>query len=113
MNATNEIYPDMIRNLPEADIPFSGIKGRLLQGKHHQIVFFDIAAIGEVAEHSHGAQWGIVVEGEMELTIGEVKKTYRRGDHYFIPAGVKHAATFKQRTWVIDFFEDSDRYAVK
>jgi len=29
----------------------------------------DIDPIGEVPPHSHGAQWGVVVEGEMELTI--------------------------------------------
>ncbi|MFC2118926.1 NAD(P)H-dependent oxidoreductase [Bacteroidota bacterium] len=33
-------------------------------------VFFDIESIGKVEEHKHGAQWGVVFEGEMELSIG-------------------------------------------
>ena len=45
----NEFYPQTITGLPEADIPFEGVKGWLSQGSDHQIVFFEIEAIGEVA----------------------------------------------------------------
>ena len=106
-------YPEMIKNLPEADIEFKGIRGWISQAKDHQIVFFDIEPIGEVTEHSHGAQWGIVIEGEMELTIGGTTKTYKKGDSYHIPDGVVHSAVFKSRTWVLDFFADKDRYKAK
>ena len=106
-------YPPMIRELPEADIPFEGVTGRLFQGANHQIVFFEIAPIGEVAPHSHGAQWGIVFEGEMELTIDGKTNTYRNGDSYFIPAGVTHSARFNQRTLLMDFFADADRYRAR
>lgn len=109
----DSIYAEEIRQLPEAKIPFDGIKGWLSQGHDHQIVFFDIRAIGKVAEHSHGAQWGVVFEGEMDLTIGGETKTYKKGDHYYIPSGVIHSATFKKRTQVMDFFADKGRYNVK
>lgn len=104
------IYPDMIKNLPDADIPFDGVNGKLLQGDNNQAIFFVIEAIGIVPEHAHGAQWGIVFEGEMDLTIGAETKTYKKGDHYFVPAGVKHSANFKKRTQLMDFFEDKQRY---
>lgn len=110
---TNTIYPDMIKNLPDANIPFKGVNGKIFQAVDHQIVFFVIEAIGEVAEHTHGAQWGVVFEGEMDLTINGVTKTYKDGDHYFIPSGVKHSANFKKRTQLMDFFEDKDRYLQK
>ena len=106
-------YPDMITKLPEADIDFKGIRGWLSQGKDHQIVFFDIEPIGEVTEHSHGAQWGIVVDGEMDLTIGGITKTYKNGDSYVIPEGILHSAVFKKRTLALDFFADRERYKVK
>ena len=112
-NTPENIYPKMIKNLPEAEIEFKGIKGWLSQGKDHQIVFFDIEPIGEITEHSHGAQWGIVIEGWMDLTIGGTKKTYKKGDSYFIPDGMAHSAVFKKRTWVLDFFADKDRYKAK
>lgn len=106
-------FPEMITQLPEADIEFSGVRGWLSQGKDHQIVFFDIEPIGEVTEHSHGAQWGIVVDGEMDLTIGGITKTYRNGDSYVIPEGVLHSAVFKKRSLVVDYFADKDRYEAK
>ena len=109
----NEIYPEIIKQLPEADIPFEGVRGWLLQGQDHQVVFFDIDPIGEVAEHTHGSQWGIVIDGVMELTIGGVKRTYQKGDHYFIPDGVVHSAVFKSRCSVLDFFADRERYKIK
>ncbi len=106
-------YPDMISNLPEADIPFEGVKGRLMQGADQQIVFFEIDPIGKVAEHKHGDQWGVVFEGEMELTIGGETQTYRKGDHYFVPAGIPHSAVFKTKTYLMDVFADKKRYHIK
>ncbi len=109
----HEFYPEIITCLPEADIPFKGVRGWISQAADHQVVFFEIEAIGEVAEHSHGAQWGTVFEGEMELTIGGTRETYCSGDSYFIPDGVPHSAVFKQKTYVMDFFADVNRYKPK
>ena len=106
-------FPQLITKLPQADITFKGVKGWLSQAKDHQLVFMDIAPIGEVAPHAHGAQWGIVVEGEMELTIGNKKHIFRKGDSYFIPKGTVHSARFTTRTFVIDFFADRSRYKPK
>jgi quercetin dioxygenase-like cupin family protein len=106
-------FPEMIKNLPEADIPFSGVRAWISQGKDQQVAFMEIEPIGKVDPHAHGAQWGIVVEGEMELTIGGSTRTYRKGDSYFIPAEVVHSANFKQRTWVIDYFDDKNRYTLR
>ena len=107
------IFPEMINSLPEADIEFKGVKGWISQSKDHQMVFLEIDPIGKVAEHYHGAQWGIIIEGEMELTIGGVKKTYKKGDTYYIPDGVLHSAEFRNKTWALDFFADKNRYKPK
>jgi len=106
-------YPEMIRNLPEIDIPLEGIRGWLFQSREKQIVFFDIQPVGTVPPHSHCSQWGVVFEGEMSLTIGEKTKTYRKGDWYFIPEGVEHSATFPTRVQVMDVFDAPDRYSAK
>lgn len=49
----------------------------------------------------------------MELTIGGITKTHKKGDSYFIPDKVMHSAVFKSRTKVMDFFDDKERYKAK
>lgn len=106
-------FHDIIKKLPQADISFPGVKGWISQGPAHQVAFLEIEPIGHVPEHSHGAQWGIVVEGEMELTIDGHTRRYRNGDSYFIPAGVRHSANFRTHTLAIDFFDEIERYPLK
>ena len=106
-------FPEIIKGLPEADIKFTGVRGWIAQGDNHQIVFFEIEPSAQVSEHSHKAQWGILVEGEMELTIKGKTRVYRKGDNYFIPAQAKHSAKFLAKCRVIDFFNEKARYKPK
>ena len=105
-----DFYPDFILNLPEADVPMAGVVGKMLQGERGEAVFFTIEAGAEVPPHSHGDQWGVVLDGEMELTIGGQTRRYRPGDSYFIPAGTVHSARFPVRCRVFDLFADAQRY---
>lgn len=103
-------FPEIVRSLPEADAPFQGIDVRLLRGPTASLIFVEAVVDAEVPSHTHAAQWGIVVDGEMLLTIGGRARTYRRGDEYLIPSGTPHAAKLRAGTRVIDFFDDPDRY---
>jgi quercetin dioxygenase-like cupin family protein len=103
----------MIEGLPEIDLPIDGVRGKLLQGPDQQVVFFDIDPIGEIPAHVHGDQWGVVLEGEMDLTIAGQTRSCGAGDQYFIPAGAEHGATFRTRCRLIDVFADRDRYQAK
>ena len=106
-------FPEIIESLPEADIPFKGVNGRLLQGDNMQAVFLDIEPIGEVTEHTHSAQFGVVLDGKMSLTIGGETKKYEKGDTYYIPEGVPHSAVFHTKFKAIDFFNEKERYKTK
>ncbi len=106
-------FPKIITTLPEAEIGFKGVKGFIAQGHNHQIVFFEIESSAEVPEHSHNAQWGIVVEGEMELAIEGKARILKKGDEYFIPAQTKHSAKFLTKCRIIDFFDDKTRFKSK
>jgi quercetin dioxygenase-like cupin family protein len=107
------VYPEMIRDLPEVDVRLKGIRGWLLQGKNRQIVFFEIQKGSDLPPHSHCEQWGLVVEGEMRLTIGGKLEVYRKGDSYFIPEGIVHSATFPEKVYAIDVFANPRRYRIK
>ncbi len=105
-----EPYPDCIRNLPKAKIPLQGVQAWIAQGDAVQIAFFEIEPIGVVPPHSHSAQYGFVIEGEMLLTIHDETKLYKRGDSYYIPEGVIHSAEFKTFFRAMDFFAEHGRY---
>jgi quercetin dioxygenase-like cupin family protein len=109
----SKIFPEPIENLPEADVPLEGVKAYLSQSKNHQIIFMEFSKDIEVSEHSHESQWGIVLEGTIDLAIGGVQKTYSRGDRYFIPKGIPHAATIHAGYADITFFNQKDRYQAK
>ncbi len=103
-------FPAFIRSLPEAALPFDGLRGWLLQSDLGQILFNESDIEVSVPEHSHGDQWGVVIDGKMELTIGDQTRTYSRGDTYFIPAGTAHRARIYPGFRAVDYFADRDRY---
>jgi len=112
MTQKHQGFPDLILGLPEIAVPIEGVRGWLLQGENNQLVFFILDPVAKIPKHSHGAQWGIVIDGEMELTIDGDTETYRKGDSYFIPEGVVHSAVFREKTYAIDFFADKERYSI-
>jgi len=107
--------PDFITSLPEAELPFasSEVKTSVLQSERGQLVFFQMFKDIEVPAHSHKAQWGTVLEGEVELTIGGETRSYGPGSSYYIAAGVVHSAKAPAGSKVIDFFEEPDHYKLK
>lgn len=113
MKAKDEFFPEEIRNLPEADIPNPGWKAYVSQGPDHQVLYFDCEPTGEIKPHSHGAQFGVVLDGEMELTIDGKPLVVRKGDSYYIPPGVIHSAKMLTKLRAIDFFADRNRWTVK
>lgn len=106
-------FPGWLRSLPEVDAPFAGLEGSLISGSHGQVAFFRAEEDFEVPPHSHGAQWGIVVSGRLELTIGGETGVYRVGDTYSIGEGEEHSAYLEAGTCVVDVFQDPDRYTAK
>jgi len=109
----SQIFPEPIIKLPEADMPIHGIKAYLSQGSNQQIIFMEFSEDAEVAEHSHESQWGIVLEGKIDLIVDGVKHTYFKGDRYFIPKNVRHAAKVYAGYADITFFNQGDRYKKK
>lgn len=108
-------FPDFISNLPEIDTPFPSdvVQTAVIRSDAGLAAFFTFLKEMDLPRHAHGAQWGVVVEGEIELTIGDQTKVYGPGDSYSIPAGVEHSGRIKAGARVIDVFEEADRYPLK
>lgn len=105
-------YPEIITRLAKIKSLPEDVEGFLLQGKETQLVFFDFNEATKIPPHSHGAQWGIVVDGEIMLTISGVEKKYQKGDSYFIPKGAEHSGITSAGFKAIDFFDQPDRYKI-
>lgn len=107
------IFPNIITNLPNADIPIEGLTSYLFQGPDQQIIFMSFESDIYVPEHSHEAQWGVVLSGEIELTINDKKQILEKGDTYFIPRNVSHSASIKAGYKDMAFFDQKNRYKEK
>ncbi len=105
-------FPDFITALPGLDIPFPAdvVQASAIRSPDGLVVFFSFLQDMDLPAHAHGAQWGTVVAGEIDFTIGDDRRIYRPGDSYTIPAGVVHNARIAAGTRVIDVFEEADRY---
>jgi len=106
-------FPEIITNLPEADIPIKGLHSYLFQGENQQFVFMSFENNVEVPEHSHEAQWGVILDGKIELSIDGKKCTFTKGDTYFIPKDVKHSARIRKVYKDLSFFNQKNRYKAK
>ncbi len=106
-------FPDIIKELPNADIPIDGLGSYLFQGENKQIVFMEFEKDAFVPEHKHEAQWGIVLEGETILEFEDKKLVLKKGDTYYIPKGKFHSAKIKAGYKDITLFDQKDRYKKK
>ncbi|MCL3779697.1 cupin domain-containing protein [Prolixibacteraceae bacterium JC049] len=100
----------LISKFPMADIPLEGLSSRLIQAGEQQFIFMEFEEDVEVPLHSHNAQWGVVLDGEIELTINGKTHLFKKGDSYFIAKGEEHSAKIKAGYKDLTLFDEKDRY---
>lgn len=105
-----QFFPSIVTALPQADEAGEPVRTYFLQGERMQVGFVAFDADVSAPEEAHAAQWVAVLEGEVELTTGGATAVYRKGDAYFIPAGVPHAARIKKGSRLLDVFDQVDRF---
>ena len=103
-------FPSIVTALPRADEAGDPVRTYFVQGERLQVAFAAFDADVNAPEEAHEAQWVAVLEGEVELTMAGAKTVYRKGDAYFIPAGVPHAAWIKKGSRLLDVFNRVDRF---
>jgi quercetin dioxygenase-like cupin family protein len=103
-------FPEMITRHPEVDIPKDGVSSRLIQAGQQQFIFMEFDRDLEVPVHSHNTQWGVVLEGQIELTIDGQTRIFTKGDSYFVDR--MHSAKIKKGYKDLTLFDQADRYKV-
>lgn len=105
-----EEFPDFVRGLTEAAMPFEGVRGWFMQGDGKQVAFVEFLEAADVPAHSHTEQWELVLAGSVRLRVGGQEKEFQAGDNFFIPAGAPHSAQVDAGYKAIIIFNEPDRY---
>ncbi len=84
----------------------AGVLARTFWGERMLMAVVDLEPGAEVPAHSHPhEQCGVVLEGELALTVDGVEHRLKPGDVYVIPGGVVHSARAGDRpVRVVDVF---------
>lgn len=102
-------FPAFVNSLPARDYGFEGL-----------YVHSDISETGETLfvyaekeivfpEHAHGAQFTAVISGECDFTADGKTTTYRKGDTYYIPTGMRHQITLHAGYAEMDYTLNVDK----
>ncbi len=104
------IWPKEILSLPQVEFHVAGVTGHSISNAEKQVTFFRFDEGTTVPDHSHGAQWGYLVQGEMTLEIDGCTELFEAGDIYYVPGGKKHRTSFSKESYVIDMGDDPKRF---
>ena len=93
-----------LENTPPKEI-FPNWFGQMIHGEHMTVSYFRAKAGSILPRHSHPhEQISSVLEGQLELTIGEEARICKAGDVAVIPSNVPHQARAVTDVYVIDVF---------
>ncbi len=81
-----------------------GILSKAIIGENLTMVCMEIEGGKEDPGHTHDFdQCGVVLDGNIQMTIGEERKTLNANESYFIPSGVRHGwKTFDKSVKLFD-----------
>lgn len=105
-----KMYPDWVRCLPSVKTPFPGAVGWLMSSPFGQVVFWEFPEGVLVPPHKHGPQMGFVVQGRTVMTIGGQTRAWHSGETFSIGAQEEHSAVVDPGTYIIEFYQESDRH---
>ena len=81
-----------IKSMPATEV-CPGCRLRTPHGKKLMLSYLEMDAGAEIPLHDHPhEQGGILLEGKLQLTIGDETQTLAPGAMFFIPANIPHQA---------------------
>lgn len=100
------VFADIIKKVPERNYGIDGLEVHVDHTSTGTVYF--VSAEKEVVfpEHAHKAQWTVVVSGECRFTANGKTCTYKKGDTYFIPEGMRHQITLCPGYSEVDYVDD-------
>ena len=97
-----DFLPPRIRALPDFDGPFDAFR---LAADGADVLFATYPAGTTIDPHHHETDnVGVIIRGELILTVDGEDSRYGPGDWYHVSPGRTHAAQFDQDTAEIEFW---------
>jgi quercetin dioxygenase-like cupin family protein len=98
-------FPEGVRRLPHTELAGADVYVHDAAGS--QILFIEVASGRPpvvVPTHTHDVEWGIVVEGEIEMTLGDRVERHPAGSTHSIPKDLPHSFRFAPGTSSVHYF---------
>ncbi len=98
-------FPEPVHRLPKGNL--AGINVYIHDNGSSQVLFFELPRDRPevvVPTHTHDVEWGVVVEGRIDMTIDGRSEAHPAGTPHFIPAQVPHSFRFYPGTSSIHYF---------
>lgn len=113
--ATTLPFPDFLRAFPGTEIPFPQdvVETSVIRSDAGLAVFFSFLHDLDLPVHSHVAQQGMGIEGEMPLAIGGETRICQTGDSCSVPEAVPHGMDIEAGARIVGVFEESEMCALK
>ena len=100
------MFHEIIKKVPLRDYGIEGLEVHVDHISTGTVYFVNAEKEVVFPEHSHAAQWTIVVTGSCTFTANGESKVYNAGETYFIPAGLKHQITLHAGYSEVDYVDD-------
>ncbi|NJO81224.1 MAG: cupin domain-containing protein [Cyanobacteria bacterium RM1_2_2] len=99
-------FPEKIRSLERFSERFDAYR---LAAAGGDVLFATYPAGTDIEPHTHETDnWGVIVRGEMHITMDGQIHHFKTGDWYHVPAGRVHAAHCDVITEEIEFWFTSE-----
>ena len=98
-------FPESVHRLPRTKL--AGLDAFVHDRPDSQVVFLEAPAGGPevlVPTHTHDVEWGVVVEGAIEMTIDGQVELHTAGTAHLIASGVPHSFRFRPGTSSVHYF---------
>ncbi len=100
------MFHEIIKKVPIKDFGLDGLEVHSDHTSTGTIYFVKAEKEVIFPEHSHAAQWTIVVSGSCTFVANGEEKIYKAGETYFIPANLKHQITLHEGYSEVDYVDD-------
>ena len=98
-------FPASIHALPKSEL--AGADVYVHDNGRTQVLFIEVP-LGHpevlVPTHTHDVYWGVVVEGAIDMTLGDKQEHHAAGSTHWIPAQLPHSFRFHPGTASVHYF---------